>query len=155
MRTNIQRTNFMMRVAAAIIAIGFGVTAVAAQSDPIAARQALMKANGRQAKLGSDMIRGKVPFDLEKAKAIFSSFSDAASKVSNLLPENSKAGGDTSASPEIWQHLDDVKARFAKFAADSKAAQDSTKDLDSFRTGFRNVSQNCDSCHEHYRVKKG
>src|SRR6266568_1871711 len=139
---------------AVIVAMAFGVAAVTAQSDPIAARQALMKANGRQAKLGSDMIRGKVPFDLDEAKAIFSSFIDAASKVPNLLPENSKMGGDTSASPEIWQHMDDVKARFAKFAVDSKAAQDATKDLDSFRTGFRNVGQNCDSCHEHYRVKK-
>jgi cytochrome c556 len=144
----------MMRAAFVIIAIAFGVTAVAAQSDPIAARQALMKTNGRQAKLGSDMIRDKVQFDLGNAKAIFSSFIDAANKMPNLFPENSKTGGDTSASPEIWQHLDDVRARFAKFAADSKAAQDATKDLDSFRVGFRNVAQNCDGCHEHYRVKK-
>ena len=144
----------MMRAAFVIIAIAFGVTAVAAQSDPIAARQALMKTNGRQAKLGSDMIRGNVAFDLGNAKAIFSSFIDAANKMPNLFPENSKTGGDTSASPEIWQHLDDVRARFAKFAADSKAAQDATKDLDSFRAGFRNVAQNCDGCHEHYRVKK-
>src|ERR1700692_2430902 len=114
----------MMRAAFVIIAIAFGVTAVAAQSDPIAARQALMKTNGRQAKLGSDMIRDKVPVDLDSAKAIFSSFIAAANKMPNLFPENSKTGGDTSASPEIWQHLDDVRARFAKLAADSKAAQD-------------------------------
>jgi cytochrome c556 len=144
----------MIRTALAIVAIAFGVTAVTAQSDPIAARQALMKTNGRQAKLGSDMIRDRVPFDLDNAKAIFSSFIDAANKMPNLFPENSKTGGDTTASPEIWQHLDDVRARFAKFAADSKAAQDATKDLDSFRAGFRNVARNCDGCHEHYRVKK-
>lgn len=144
----------MMRAAFVIIAIAFGVTAVGAQSDPIASRQALMKTNGRQAKLGSDMIRDKVPFDLANAKAIFSSFIDAANKMPNLFPENSKTGGDTSASPEIWQHLDDVRARFAKFATDAKAAQDATKDLDSFRAGFRIVARNCDNCHEHYRVKK-
>src|ERR1700736_238941 len=133
----------MIRTALPIVAIAFGVTAVTAQSDPIAARQALMKTNGRQAKLGSDMIRDKVPLDL-----------DNANKMPNLFPENSKTGGDTTASPEIWQHLDDVRARFAKFAADSKAAQDATKDLDSFRVGFRNVARNCDGCHGHYRVKK-
>ena len=144
----------MIRTASVIIAMAFGIAAVAAQSDPIAARQALMKTNGKQAKLGSDMIRGNVPFNLDNAKAIFSSFIDAANKMPNLFPENSKTGGDTSASPEIWQHLDDVRARFAKFGADSKAAQDATKDLDSFRVGFRKVAQNCDGCHEHYRVKK-
>jgi cytochrome c556 len=144
----------MIRVALTIIAIAFGVSAVIAQSDPIAARQALMKTNGRQAKLGSEMIRGNVPFDVEKAQGIFVSFIDAANKMPNLFPENSKAGGETTASPEIWLHLDDVKARFAKFAADAKAAQDSSKDVDSFRAAFRSVAQNCDGCHERYRVKK-
>ncbi|HEX9324602.1 MAG TPA: cytochrome c [Xanthobacteraceae bacterium] len=144
----------MIRAALTIIAIAFAITAVTAQSDPIAARQALMKTNGRQAKLGSDMIRGNAPFDVEKARGIFASFIDAAGKMPNLFPENSKAGGETTASPEIWVHLEDVKSRFAKFAADSKAAQDSTKDLDSFRAAFRSVAQNCDSCHERYRAKK-
>jgi cytochrome c556 len=152
-----------MRAALAVIATTFGLAAASAtfgipaataESDPIAARQALMKNNGRQGKLGLDMIRGNVPFDLTSAKAIFSSFIDAANKMPNLFPENSKSGGDTSASPEIWVHMEDVKARFAKLAADSKAARDATKDLASFRTAFRHVVGHCDSCHEHYRVKK-
>src|SRR6266581_9149920 len=95
----------MIPTTAVIVAMAFGVAAVTAQSDPIAARQALMKTNGRQAKLGSDMIRGNAPFDVEKARGIFASFIDAASKMPNLFPENSKAGGETTASPEIWVHL--------------------------------------------------
>ena len=83
------------------------------------------------------------------------SFIDAANKMPNLFPEKSKTGGDTSASPEIWQHMDDVKARFEKLAAESKAAQASIKDLDGFKAAYRNVAQICDGCHEHYRVKKG
>jgi len=145
----------MLRIVLAIVAIAFAVAAATAQSDPIAARQALMKNNGRQGKVGSDMIRGKIPFDLAKAQAIFGSFIDAANKMPNLFPEKSKTGGDTSASPEIWQHMDDVKARFEKLAAESKAAQASIKDLDGFKAAYRNVAQICDGCHEHYRVKKG
>jgi cytochrome c556 len=144
----------MIRTALAIVVIAFGITAVTAQSDPIAARQALMKANGREGKIGSDMIRGKIPFDLAKAQAMFAAFLDAANKMPNLFPENSKTGGDTSASPEIWVHMDDVKARFAKLAAESKAAQASVKDLESFKVAYRGVGRNCDGCHEHYRVKK-
>jgi len=144
----------MIRTALAIVAIALGITAVTAQSDPIAARQALMKANGREGKIGSDMIRGKIPFDLAKAQAMFAAFLDAANKMPNLFPENSKTGGDTSASPEIWVHMDDVKARFAKLAAESKAAQASVKDLESFKVAYRDVGRNCDGCHEHYRVKK-
>jgi cytochrome c556 len=144
----------MMRTAFVILAIAFGVTAVTAQSDPIAARQALMKNNGRQGKIGSDMIRGKIPFDLAKAQEMFAAFLNAANKMPNLFPENSKTGGDTNAAPEIWLHMDDFKARFAKLAADAKAAQESVTDLDSFKAAYRNVGQNCDSCHERYRVKK-
>jgi cytochrome c556 len=138
----------------AIIAIAFGVTALTAQSDPIAARQALMKTNGREGKIGSDMIRGKIPFDLAKAREMFAAFLDAANKMPNLFPENSKTGGDTSAAPEIWLNMDDFKARFAKLAADSKAALETVKDRESFTAAYRNVNQTCDGCHEHYRVKK-
>ncbi len=144
----------MMRTALAIIAVAFGITAVTAQSNPIAARQALMKTNGREGKIGSDMIRGKIPFDLAKAREMFAAFLDAANKMPNLFPENSKMGGDTSASPEIWVHMDDFKARFAKLAADSKAALETVKDRESFTAAYRNVNQTCDGCHEHYRVKK-
>jgi cytochrome c556 len=144
----------MIRTASVIIAMAFGIAAVTAQSDPIAARQALMKTNGREGKIGSDMIRGKIPFDLAKAQAMFAAFLNAANKMPNLFPENSKTGGDTSASPEIWVHMDDVKARFAKLAAESKAAQESVKDLESFKVAYRDVARNCDGCHEHYRVKK-
>ncbi len=144
----------MIRTALAIVAIAVGVTALTAQSDPIAARQALMKTNGREGKIGSDMIRGKIPFDLAKARAMFAAFLDAANKMPNLFPENSKTGGDTSASPEIWVHMDDFRARFAKLAADSKAALETVKDRESFTAAYRNVNQTCDGCHEHYRVKK-
>ena len=38
----------MKRIVLAVAVVAFGVTAVVAQSDPIAARKALMKENGRQ-----------------------------------------------------------------------------------------------------------
>jgi cytochrome c556 len=145
----------MLRIIWVLAAIALGVTAVTAQSDPIAARQQLMKANGRQAKLGSNMAKGEAPFDVTKAKQIFATFMDAANKMPNLFPESSKTGRETAAAPEIWQHMDDVKARFAKFAADSKKAQESVTDLDSFKAAFRAVGQNCQECHERYRLKKG
>jgi cytochrome c556 len=153
-RTDQEGRNSMLRIIWVLAAIALGVTAVTAQSDPIAARQELMKANGRQAKLGSNMAKGEAPFDVAKAKEIFATFMDAANKMPNLFPENSKTGGETAAAPEIWQHMDDVKARFGKFAADSKAAQESVTDLDSFKAAFRTVGQNCQECHERYRLKK-
>src|SRR5204863_1920535 len=78
----------MMRIVLAVGAVALGITAVAAQSDPIAARKALMKANGDQAKIGTAMAKGEAPFDQAKVQTIFATFIDAAGKFGALFPEN-------------------------------------------------------------------
>jgi cytochrome c556 len=143
----------MIRAFVVAWALVLGITAVAAQ-DPISDRKALMKATGKQAGAGAAMIRGEAPFDLDKAKAIFATFQDTATKAPGLFPDNSKSGGETAALPAIWQNKTEFEGRFAKFGADAKAAQASVTDLDSFKTAFATVGKNCGGCHELYREKK-
>ncbi len=145
----------MIRSVLIIAGIALGVTVAVAQQDPIAARKALMKANGDEAKIGAAMIKGQAPFDLTAAKKIFAAWEDAAVKMPELFPDNSKTGGETAARAEIWENLTDVKARFAKLGTDAKAAAASVTDLDSFKAAFGNIGKNdCGGCHEKYRVKK-
>jgi cytochrome c556 len=146
----------MIRTVFAVAAIALGVSVAVAQQDPIAARKALMKANGDHAKLAVGMIKGEAPFDLAKVHEIFAAFEDAAAKMPALFPDNSKTGGETAADPKIWANMEDFKERLAKFGADAKAADASVKDLDSFKAAFGNIGKNdCGGCHEQYRVKKG
>jgi len=144
----------MIRTMLAVTALAIGVTAVTAQSDPIAARKALMKANGDHAKIVGAMARGEAPFDLAKAKAAFASFQEAGEKAPTLFPDNSKTGGDTAALPKIWEDKADFDAKLAKFAADAKAAGESVKDFDSFKAALGTVGKECGGCHELYRAKK-
>jgi len=144
----------MIRTVLAVSAIAIGITAVAAQSDPIAARKELMKGIGGQTKTGTGMAKGEVPYDQGKAQAIFASYADAAEKGPNLFPDNSKTGGDTAALPAIWENKADFNARFAKFGADAKAAASAVKDGDSFKTTFSEITKNCGGCHQNYRAKK-
>lgn len=144
----------MYRTVLAVAAIAIGVTAVAAQSDPIAARKALMKNVGAVTKTGGQMVKGEVPYDQAKAQEIFATYVDASGKMPGLFPDSSKSGGDTAALPAIWTSMDDFKAKFGKFNADAKAAQGSVKDLDSFKASFGTVTKNCGGCHETYRAKK-
>jgi cytochrome c556 len=130
------------------------VAAVSAQSDPIAARKALMKTNGDQAKIASAMLKGDAPFDLTKAKLALASFQDAGEKAPALFPDNSKTGGDTAALPKIWEDKADFNARLAKLAADAKAASGTVTDLDSFKAAMGTIGKECGGCHELYRVKK-
>src|ERR1700730_19297500 len=120
----------MTRILLAAAAVALAVTAVAAQSDPIAARKALMKSNGDQAKVGAAMAKGEGPFDLPKAQAIFATFADAATKAPALFPDTSKTGGETAALPAIWENKADFDARLAKFWKEAQEAQGEEKELD-------------------------
>src|SRR6516165_3100291 len=111
----------MIRTALVVAMFAFGATALVAQSDPIAARRALMKANGDQSKIATDMLEAKRPFNLDEAKKVLATFAEAGEKAPALFPDNSKTGGDTAALPAIWENKADFTARLAKFASDSKA----------------------------------
>jgi cytochrome c556 len=144
----------MIRTVLAVAALAVGVTVALAQ-DPIAARKATMKEVGAQARNGAQMMRGEAPFDLAKAKVIFATYASAAEKMPTLFPDNTKTGGETTAAPKIWEDKAGFAAGFAKLGKESKEAEASVKDLDSFKAAFGNVSKNCGACHETFRVKKG
>src|SRR4051812_9529880 len=112
----------MIRTVLAIAALAVGVTVAVAQ-DPIAARKAIMKENGQQARVGASMMKGDTPFDLAKAKAIFAAYASAAEKMPTLYPDNSKTGGETSASPKVWEDKAGFAAAFAKFGKEAKEAE--------------------------------
>jgi cytochrome c556 len=142
----------MMRTVLAVTALALGISTAIAQ-DPIAARKALMKENGKQAGQGAKFIKGEEAFDLAKAKAIFAAYADSAAKVAPLFPDTAKTGGDTAALPAIWEKKADFDAKLAKFATESKAAGEATKDLDSFKLQVTEVRKNCGGCHQTYRKK--
>jgi cytochrome c556 len=144
----------MFRTMLAVTAIAVGITAVAAQSDPIAARKQHMKEVGSQTKTGGGMAKGEIPYDQTKAQGIFAAYVKAGEDLPNLFPETSKTGGDTAALPAIWTSMADFKAKAVKFVEDSKAALSASKDLDSFKASFSGVTKNCGDCHQTYRAKK-
>jgi cytochrome c556 len=144
----------MKRLLMAAAALAIGVTAVSAQSDPVAERKAIMKKNGDEAKIGAAMAKGEAPFDLAAAKTIFATYASAPAKVKPLFPETAKTGKDSTAAPKIWEAKADFEARLDKLGTDSKAAEASVKDLDSFKTAFAAIGKDCGGCHETYRIKK-
>jgi cytochrome c556 len=143
----------MIRTVIAVAVLALGATALMAQSDPIAARKALMKANGDQNRIGTEMIEGKRPFNLDEAKKIFATFAEAGDKAPALFPDNSKTGGDTGALPAIWENKADFNAKLAKFATEAKAAGAATTNLDTFKAQMTEVRKNCGGCHQPYRKR--
>ena len=143
----------MIRTAVAVAVLALGATALMAQSDPIAARKALMKANGDQNRVATEMLEGKRPFNVDEAKKVLATFAEAGEKAPALFPDDSKTGGDTAALPAIWENKADFQAKLAKFAQESKAASNATTDLDSFKIQITEVRKNCGGCHQTYRKR--
>ena len=142
----------MKRILLAVAVVALGVTAVVAQSDPSAARKALMKENGRQSGIARAMIEGKEPFDLAKAKAVLANFATVHDKGKNLWPDNSKSG-DTASLSAVWENKADFDAKLAKLSSDAKAQDAGVKDLDSFKAAMAEVGKDCGGCHNTYRKK--
>ena len=143
----------MFRTVLVAACLGLGLTAVMAQPDPIAERRNTMKGVGGATRDGAAIAKGEVPFDAAKAQAIFKIYADAAAKMPTLYPETAKTGGETSASPKIWEDKANFDAAFARFGEEAKIGMAAT-DLAGFRSAFGAATKSCGTCHETYRVKR-
>lgn len=149
-RTSRMTVTRLLLTSAALIALT-GI--VAAQSDPIATRRGIMKGVGAATRTGSQMAKGEIAFDLAKAQEVLKVYAVAADTAHTHFPETSKTGGDTTASPKIWDSQADFRARFDEWAKDIRKAADDTKDLPTFQASFGGVTKACGSCHNAYRIK--
>src|ERR1700723_4779528 len=89
---------------AVAMALACGITAVLADTDPIAERRALMKHDGEAAKTLFGMSKGKIPFDLATVKDSLKTLDEGATKSAALFPDNSQTGGGPAGPPPLWQN---------------------------------------------------
>ena len=80
----------MKRFVAVALALVCGVTAVLADTDPIAERRALMKHDGEAAKKLFDMSKGKIPFDLATVKGIAGDAGRRGDQIDGLVSRRSQ-----------------------------------------------------------------
>lgn len=143
----------MIRVLSAATVIALAITVAIAQDNPIAQREAAMKAMSKAGKAPGMMLKSEAPFDLAAVKAALQTFSENAKKSKDLFPDGSNTG-ETRAKPEVWTAKADFLARFDKLAADADKASTTITDEASFKKEYPQVAQNCGGCHKIYRAAK-
>lgn len=136
------------------LALSLGALTTAQAADPVAERQALMKANAAATKTIIQMVQGKEPFDAAAAQAAFEKIAADMKTFPSLFPEGSDQGK-TTASPAIWQDKAGFEALAAKLGADATAgAAAAAGGLDAVKASAAAIGSSCQSCHEKFRVKK-
>jgi len=141
-----------------ILAISaLSIISTGALADPIADRQALMKANGKAAGVLAPIVKGEKPFDAAAVLAALTTLSENAQKIDvvALFPAGSDKG-ETTASPKIWEDTAGFQAKVDKFRVDTAAAVAAApQDVDALKAQFGTIGSNCGGCHETFRIKKG
>lgn len=141
---------WMVLTVLTVVALASGL-AIAAD-DPIAARQALMKANDAASRTAFGMALGRAPFDATAAADAMKKIADDMTTFPTLFPEGSDKG-DTHASPSIWSNMDDFKALAAKLQTDATAAATAAANgLDAFKAALAPISDDCRNCHRAYKL---
>ncbi len=145
----------MRKLIFAISALALATSA--ALADPIADRQALMKANGKAMGILVPIAKGEKPFDAAVVLDALKTLNDDAQKldVAVLFPAGSDVG-DTTASPKIWEDMAGFQAKVDKFKADTAAAAAAPpQDAAALGATVGAIGSNCGGCHETFRIKKG
>jgi cytochrome c556 len=139
----------MLRIIATIAALGIGATIVYAQNlDAIKSRRDVMKAIATAGITNFKMMKGEAPFDLAKVQAGLKVYQDEAGKLKGLFPDDSKTGGDTDASPKIWQERPQFNAAIESFINGAKAAASAITDEQTFKAEYPKVVTSCGGCHK-------
>ncbi len=139
----------MLRILATMAALAIGATVVYAQNlDVIKQRREVMKTIAAAGITNFKMIKGETPFDLTKVQAGLVTYQIEASRLKNLFPDDSKTGGDTDASPKIWQARAEFEAAVDTFITVAKVAASSIRDEATFKVEYPKVVSSCGGCHK-------
>jgi cytochrome c556 len=142
----------MKKTTTALIILGLAATVgfanAASHADPVAARQALMKDQGAQAKILGTIAQGT--FDAEAVKAAATKLHEDALKIPATFEEN-VTNADSRALPKIWEDPAGYAAESEKLVAAAMMAMNAT-DQASLATAMQAVGASCQSCHQAYRA---
>jgi len=148
--------NILNTVTLSILATSMLGLASAAHADAIADRKAKMKEVGKNFGIIGKMVKGETDFNGEAALAAYVAIGEAGTRFGELFPEGSETGGETTASPKIWEDRAGFGAKGKQFGADLGAAIEAgvPGDLAALKVTFGSVAKNCKACHTDYRIKK-
>jgi cytochrome c556 len=126
-----------------------------AHADVIADRKAEMKNNGAKIGMLVKSAKGEIDYDAAAVLDALKSMRATTNNYAELFPTGSATGGETEASPKIWEDMDGFKAKLAAFHAELDAAIAAAPDSkEALQPLVGKIGGTCQGCHETFRLKK-
>jgi cytochrome c556 len=116
-------------------------------------RMELMKQQQKDAKLISDMIKGKAKFDTAKAVAAARDLVTTSQKIPDLFPKGSD-GHPSEALPAVWTDWDQFTGDAKDLETVAGKLGETLESNGDWKSDFAKVSEACKSCHESFRMKE-
>ena len=137
---------------AGLAAAGLALPAVAAE-DPIAARQALMSANGAAGAVAGAMLKDELPYSPVVAKSVIATVNGTAHAVGDFFPEGTLDPAKSEAKANIWEDPAGFTEALVTFQEAAASGKDGPADKAAFGAAMKPVFDACQGCHEDYRVE--
>ena len=160
----LESSPFARGIAAATIAvavIGPAAQAVEKEHQPTRAERTIEYRQSALYLLGwnigpiAAMVKGEIPFDQQALELRASRLAQIAPMIAEGFPPDSQTGAPTKAKPEIWQDIDDFRAKAAELERVTARFAETAKtgDRKQISAGLGEVGGACKACHDKYRAE--
>ena len=120
------------------------------KNEDVMKRMNLMKAMAENSKIIGQMLKKKIPFDLEQAK-------NSLIEISNLSKSTPSVFEKMAMDPKseskiiIWEEFDNFRDLSNKLADDTFSAVKNLSDVDDLKPALKTIALGCKGCHSRYR----
>ena len=120
------------------------------KNEDVMKRMNLMKSMAENSKIIGEMLKKKIPFDLELAK-------NSLIEVSNLSKSTPSVFDKMAMDPKseskmiIWKEFDNFRDLSNKLADDTFSAAKSLSDVEDLKPALKTIALGCKGCHSRYR----
>ena len=120
------------------------------KNEDVMKRMNLMKSMAENSKIIGEMLKKKIPFDLEQAKNSLVEISNL-SKSTPLVFEKMAMDPKSESKMIIWEEFDNFRDLSNKLADDTFSAVKNLSDVDDLKPALKTIALGCKGCHSRYR----
>ena len=120
------------------------------KNEDVMKRMNLMKAMAENSKIIGQVLKKKIPFDLEQAKSSLIEISNLSKSTPSVF-EKMAMDPKSESKIIIWEEFDNFRDLSNKLADDTFSAAKNLSDVEDLKPALKTIALGCKGCHSRYR----